>query len=229
MAVQAGYLSNQILQHPLPPQSLVLLNNLLQHIKSFQMLTQAQQQMGNSNSPTALQLSVQITKAKQHIQNLHNQIAAQQAHHAKQQQAQHHGGGGGGGGGGSHGHLGGGGGPNNDFFKAPPLIGDNRGGGGAGGNLIDPLTTLQNSFGSDFLMNNKEGPGGNGGGQQGQGGPHQQSRLSQWTKIPSLEKDDGSPGNEFSRAPGPQSNNGGGCGGLLKSNSSLILGGPSDK
>lgn len=84
MAVQAGYLSNQILAHPLPPQSLVLLNSLLQHIKSFQILTQAQQQMGNSNSPSALQLSVQITKTKQNIHNLHNQIAAQQAHHAKQ-------------------------------------------------------------------------------------------------------------------------------------------------
>jgi len=71
MAVQAGYLSNQILQHPLPPQSLVLLNSLLQQIKNYQMLAQAQNQMASPNSPAALQLSVQITKTKQHIQNLH--------------------------------------------------------------------------------------------------------------------------------------------------------------
>lgn len=218
MAVQAGYLSNQILQHPLPPQSLVLLNNLLQHIKTFQMLTKAQQQMG-PNHPNHLQVSVQITKSKQLIQNLHNQIAAQQAHHAKQ--SQHHGGGGGGGGHGGQGHLGGG--PNNDLFKAPPLLG-----GGDGRGPVDSLASLQNSFGQDFLGMNNKGDVGQGGG-NGNGGPHQQqqqSRLSQWTKIPSLEKDDGSPG-DFSRAPGPQSNNGGG-GGLLKSNSSLILG-SSDK
>jgi hypothetical protein len=164
--------------------------------------------MANPNSPAALQLSVQLTKTKQNIQNLHNQIAAQQAHHAKQQH--HHGGAGGGG-------------PNADFMKAPPLVGGGDGR-GPGGNLMDPLS----SFGSDFL-NKPDGPqqqqqqqqqqGPN----QGQQGPHQQqqqSRLSQWTKIPSMDKDDGGlVGGEFSRAPGPQSNNGGGGNGK-----SLILG-----
>lgn len=100
----------------------------------------------------------------------------------------------------------------------PPLIsggGDGRGGGGPGGNLMDPL----GSFGSDFLLNNKDGGG----------PPHQQqqqpqSRLSQWTKIPSMEKEEvggGNQGGDFSRAPGPQSGNGGSG---LKNNSSLILG-----
>ena len=36
MAVQAGYLNSQILQHPLSQQSLLLLNQLLQQIKIFQ-------------------------------------------------------------------------------------------------------------------------------------------------------------------------------------------------
>jgi hypothetical protein len=75
MAVQAGYLNSQILQHPLPQQSLYLLNQLLQQIKLFQQLSSAQHQMGKNgpvpNSPAALQLSVQITKAKQQINNLH--------------------------------------------------------------------------------------------------------------------------------------------------------------
>jgi len=74
MAVQAGYISPQFLQHPLPQQSLLLLNQLLQQIKHFQQLNQAQNQMGKSNSNTALQLSVQITKTKLQINNLHVSI-----------------------------------------------------------------------------------------------------------------------------------------------------------
>jgi trinucleotide repeat-containing gene 6 protein len=201
MAVQAGYLSSQILQHPLPQQSLYLLNQLLQNIKIFQQLTQAQQQIGKTNSTAALQLSVQITKTKQQITNLHNQIAAQQALHAKQQQQQqqqqqqHH-------------HLAVAAAaaaaaanqpnnPNNDFFK-PPMIGGSggggSGGGGGGSGMMDPMmSALQGNFGSDYGLKD--------------GGQHQQSRLTQWTKLPSLEKDDANTGSEFSRAPGPQSNN----------------------
>ncbi len=71
MAVQAGYLSSQILSHPLPQQSLYLLNQLLQQIKVFHQLTETQRQIGKNNSSAALQLSVQITKTKQAIANLH--------------------------------------------------------------------------------------------------------------------------------------------------------------
>lgn len=76
MAVQAGYLNHQILNQPLAPQTLLLLNQLLQQIKSLQQLM-AQQTMAQSqgsldkrNSTVILQCSVLITKTKQQIQNL---------------------------------------------------------------------------------------------------------------------------------------------------------------
>lgn len=96
--------------------------------------------------------------------------------------------------------------PNNDFYsKNPPVMSSN-----ASSNVMDPmLSALQSNFGQDFGL--KDGPV-----------PHQQtSRLTQWTRVPSLEKDD----LDFSRAPGPQANN---ASGVLKNNSSLILG-QSDK
>lgn len=71
---------------------MLLLNQLLQQLKLLQQLTaqqqisQAQQHIGGkSNNPTPLQISVQITKTKQQIANLQNQIAAQQALYVKQQ------------------------------------------------------------------------------------------------------------------------------------------------
>lgn len=76
MAVQAGYLNHQILNQPLAPQTLVLLNQLLQQIKNLQQLASqqnlAQQSMNNGrhNSNAILQCSVMITKAKQQITNL---------------------------------------------------------------------------------------------------------------------------------------------------------------
>jgi len=205
MAVQAGYLSSQILSHPLPQQSLYLLNNLLQAIKVFHQLTETQRQIGKSNSSAALQISVQITKTKQTIANLHNQIAAQQALHAKQQQQQppHHPLAGAGGPGNP-------GGPNNEFFKQPPqVLGDNRGVSSSGSSMMDPFMALPNNFGSDVGMK--------------EGGQHQTSKLGQWTKLPSLDKEDGNSVSEpFSRAPGQQSNNS--ATNLLKNNPSLILG-----
>lgn len=76
MAVQAGYLNHQILNQPLAPQTLLLLNQLLQQIKSLQQLM-AQQTMAQSqgsldkrSSTVVLQCSVLITKTKQQIQNL---------------------------------------------------------------------------------------------------------------------------------------------------------------
>ncbi|XP_018330621.1 protein Gawky isoform X2 [Agrilus planipennis] len=95
MAVQAGYLNHQILNQPLAPQTLVFLNQLLQQIKTLQQLlnqqSMAQQQTsmgGGKASNMLLQCSVLITKTKQQIANLQNQIAAQQAIYVKQQQQQ---------------------------------------------------------------------------------------------------------------------------------------------
>ncbi|KAK9508797.1 hypothetical protein O3M35_006267 [Rhynocoris fuscipes] len=103
MAVQSGYLSPQILNQPLAPQTLILLNQLLQQIKNLQQLTQHQLQMqvGPLGKPPSnnsqMLISVQITKTKQQICNLQNQIAAQQAVYVKHQQQTP---------------------PTNDFFKA---------------------------------------------------------------------------------------------------------------
>ena len=86
MAVQAGHLNPQILNQPLAPQTLVLLNQLLQQIKNLtnhQNILNQQKSMGNNNS--LLSVSVDITKTKQEIQNLQNQISAQQATYLKSQ------------------------------------------------------------------------------------------------------------------------------------------------
>ncbi|XP_065162947.1 protein Gawky isoform X3 [Atheta coriaria] len=92
MAVQAGYLNHQILNQPLAPQTLVLLNQLLQQIKQLQNFSNQQslaqnQCIGSSKLPNMVQnLAVFITKTKQQITNLQNQIASQQANYVKQQQ-----------------------------------------------------------------------------------------------------------------------------------------------
>uniref|UniRef100_A0A0P4WB21 RRM domain-containing protein n=1 Tax=Scylla olivacea TaxID=85551 RepID=A0A0P4WB21_SCYOL len=94
-AVQAGYLNPQILNQPLAPTTLVLLNHMLSHINVLQKfsqqqaLCQAHAHLNKNSSTTLLQLNINITKTKQQIQNLQNQIAAQQALYVKQQQ-QHH-------------------------------------------------------------------------------------------------------------------------------------------
>nr|XP_021192505.2 protein Gawky isoform X1 [Helicoverpa armigera]XP_021192521.2 protein Gawky isoform X1 [Helicoverpa armigera]XP_049699497.1 protein Gawky isoform X1 [Helicoverpa armigera] len=86
MAVSAGYLNHQILNQPLAPQTLVLLNQLLQQIKVLQQLLQQNSlAMTKGHSSLALQYSVQITKAKQQITALQNQITAQQTLYMKQQ------------------------------------------------------------------------------------------------------------------------------------------------
>lgn len=83
MAVQGGYLSGQILNQPLAPTTLILLNQLLSNIKHLQ----GAQTSIQRNPMNNLQLSVTITKYKQQITNLQNQINAQQALYVKQQQA----------------------------------------------------------------------------------------------------------------------------------------------
>ncbi|XP_013169228.1 PREDICTED: protein Gawky [Papilio xuthus] len=86
MAVSAGYLNHQILNQPLAPQTLVLLNQLLQQIKVLQQLVQQHTlALSKGNSTLAVQYSVQISKAKQQITALQNQIATQQALYMKQQ------------------------------------------------------------------------------------------------------------------------------------------------
>ncbi|XP_044734259.1 protein Gawky isoform X2 [Chrysoperla carnea] len=128
MAVQAGYLNHQILNQPLAPQTLILLNQLLQHIKLLQSLMnqhsvfQSQSSLGKPNSQAILQVTVNITKTKQQITNLQNQIAANQALYVKQM-------------------GGGGGGAGQDFFKT---------------NMHDPISALQGNF-SDLSLN-KEPP-----------------------------------------------------------------------
>ncbi|KAI5692347.1 hypothetical protein M8J76_016229 [Diaphorina citri] len=93
MAVQAGYLNHQILNQPLAPQTLYLLNQLLQQIKLLHQLNQQHgilqvnplsAKAGNTN---LLQLSMQINKAKQYISSLQAQISSQQAIYVKQQAA----------------------------------------------------------------------------------------------------------------------------------------------
>lgn len=84
MAVQAGHLNPQILNQPLAPQTLILLNQLLQQIKQLQGLqNQHMNPRGNPNG--VMSVTVNITKTKQHITNLQNQISAQQALYLKSQ------------------------------------------------------------------------------------------------------------------------------------------------
>lgn len=75
MAVQAGYLNHQILNQPLAPQTLVLLNQLLQQIKNLQQITSQQtvaqaHGIGSKQNNALLHCSVLITKCKQQISNL---------------------------------------------------------------------------------------------------------------------------------------------------------------
>ncbi|XP_012255062.2 protein Gawky isoform X3 [Athalia rosae] len=128
LAVQEGYLNHQILNQPLAPQTLILLNQLLQQIKVLQQLHQQHSVQGSlkGNSQNVLQISVQITKTKQQIANLQNQIAVQQATYMKQQQQQQH--------------------PAapsqaSDYYKS---------------SVHDPMSALQNTF-TDLTMN-KEPP-----------------------------------------------------------------------
>uniref|UniRef100_A0A6G1S5M6 Protein Gawky n=1 Tax=Aceria tosichella TaxID=561515 RepID=A0A6G1S5M6_9ACAR len=82
LAVQAGHLNPQILNQPLAPVTLQLLYQLLQQIRSLHQLQMKFNQPGSHQAA----YSVQMTKTKQNILNLQNQIAAQQAMHMKQTQ-----------------------------------------------------------------------------------------------------------------------------------------------
>ena len=89
MAVQAGHLNPQILNQPLAPQTLVLLNQLLQQIKVLQQLGQQMALSRPNQGPMSgqmLQMVSQMNKTKQQIASLQQQIATQQALYVKQQQ-----------------------------------------------------------------------------------------------------------------------------------------------
>ncbi len=185
MAVQAGHLNPQILNQPLAPQTLLLLNQLLQQIKQLQNLQQQHQMAArtNANSPALMGVTVNITKTKQHIQNLQNQISAQQANYMKNQLAQP-------GAGAPQGAGGAGGVPQ------LPTASDNAGGVGGGStstvqemfnglNLMGEAAAASNGsrLNQWKLPNSKElgkpaGAGGVGGGVTNKSGPQQQSSAT---------------------------------------------------
>uniref|UniRef100_A0A2S2RA09 Trinucleotide repeat-containing protein n=1 Tax=Sipha flava TaxID=143950 RepID=A0A2S2RA09_9HEMI len=150
MAVQAGYLNHQILNQPLAPQTLIMLNQLLQQIKILQQNVQIQAAVANNpkSGPAMVTAAIAINKARQQIASLQNQIANNQAMHMKAQAHQNQSNFGG-----LSGLIGG---QVGDFFKN------------------DPLTLLQSGF-SDMAMNNKDSQISGQGFQTSQ-----QSRLNQW-------------------------------------------------
>ncbi|XP_058815313.1 protein Gawky-like [Topomyia yanbarensis] len=189
MAVQAGYLNHQILNQPLAPQTLFLLNQLLNNIKQLQ-VTQNSLQRGGAGGNNQMSM---IPKIKQQIAGLQNQIATQQAIYVKQQQQQQQHSGHHSGNSSNIAHLGG------NFHREQQ----------------NDLTTLQNSLSEMGLGKEQSGPyhhghggggsgsggGGAGGGGNAGGSTSQQSRLNQW-KLPAMEKDIGHDLTDFSRAPG---------------------------
>ncbi|KAH8309909.1 hypothetical protein KR059_003557 [Drosophila kikkawai] len=189
LAIHSGFISSQILTQPLTQATLNLLNQLLSNIKHLQAAQQSLARGGNAN-PMAV--NVAISKYKQQIQNLQNQINAQQAVYVKQQQLQQqnmqpnsqqqqqqqqH----------PSAHLNT---SNNDYLRNH-----------------DAINNLQSNF-TELNINKPSGGY--------QGASNQQSRLNQW-KLPVLDKDiiinpDSS---DFSRAPGATKQN-------LTSNSSNV-------
>ncbi|XP_053663220.1 protein Gawky-like [Anopheles marshallii] len=88
LAVQNGYLENQILNQPLAPQTLMLLNQLLTHIKQLNVMQNNLSRTGGGGGVNAVQMSIAINKLKSQIASLQNQINMQQANYLKQQQQQ---------------------------------------------------------------------------------------------------------------------------------------------
>jgi trinucleotide repeat-containing gene 6 protein len=154
-AVQAGYLNHQILNQPLAPQTLQLLNSLLNAIQQLQITQQNIQRNGGVNS---IQLQMTIQKQKQQISSLQSQIAQQQALYIKSQAA---GGGGGGGGIGS----------SNEFMRQ-----NSASNMGMGNHNNDPIASLENNLSNLGLKQDPSPYTGN--------TTSQQSRLNQW-KLPS--------------------------------------------
>lgn len=80
LAVQAGYLNGQILNQPLAPQTLVLMNQLLLQIRDIQ---KSEQYLARGG-PNSYQLSVNMEKTKQLIHNIQIEIAFHQDLYIKQ-------------------------------------------------------------------------------------------------------------------------------------------------
>lgn len=174
-AVQAGYLNHQILNQPLAPQTLQLLNSLLNTIQQLQYTQQSIQRNGGVNS---IQLQMTIQKQKQQISQLQSQIAQQQNLYIKSQGA-------GSGGAG----IGGG----NEFLRQNSA--SNMGGMGVG-NHNDSIVSLENNL-AGLGLKQEPSP-------YPTNTTSQQSRLNQW-KLPSaLDNKAGDP-TDFSRAPGTTS------------------------
>jgi trinucleotide repeat-containing gene 6 protein len=132
-AVQAGYLNHQILNQPLAPQTLQLLNSLLNAIQQLQSTQQSIQRNGGVNS---IQLQMTIQNQKKQISALQTQISQQQALYIKSQV-----------GGNSGGGIGSG-----DFLR------QNSSGMGMGvGNHNDPIASLENNL-SNLGLKNEASP-----------------------------------------------------------------------
>uniref|UniRef100_A0A2M4CQ21 UBA domain-containing protein n=1 Tax=Anopheles darlingi TaxID=43151 RepID=A0A2M4CQ21_ANODA len=87
LAVQNGYLDHQILNQPLAPQTLMLLNQLLNHIKQLHLMQNNLARTGGGGV-NAVQMSLAINKLKSQITSLQSQIATQQSIYLKQHQQQ---------------------------------------------------------------------------------------------------------------------------------------------
>ncbi|XP_043210594.1 protein Gawky-like [Amphibalanus amphitrite] len=88
MAVHAGHLNPAILQQPMAPQTLVLLNHLLSQIKHLDQLSrQVHLARGHpNNSPHLHSLQMEMMRIKNNISNIQAQISSQQTMLLKQQQ-----------------------------------------------------------------------------------------------------------------------------------------------
>ncbi len=185
MAVQAGHLNPAILNQPLAPQTLILLNQLLQQIKALQTYQQQHNYSRtnvNATGPALMNMTVKITQTKQQIQNLQNQISAQQANYLKATGAA--GGGPGGGGGGLHQPQ-----PPLPNQMPPPMPPPHVGPAGDGPSVGSGSTAVQEMFQGLSLMGSGAGASENG------------SRLAQWKQA----KDGPSGASGFPKAPGPSS------------------------
>lgn len=154
-AVQAGYLNHQILNQPLAPQTLQLLNSLLNAIQQLQITQQSIQRNGGVNNNI---LKMQIQNQKQQISGLQTQISQQQALYIKSQGGQ-------GGGGGSLGSA--------EFIRQNSSSGMGM---GVGNNHNDPIASLENNL-SNLGLKQDASP-------YTSNTTSQQSRLNQW-KLPS--------------------------------------------
>uniref|UniRef100_A0A182P0E1 UBA domain-containing protein n=1 Tax=Anopheles epiroticus TaxID=199890 RepID=A0A182P0E1_9DIPT len=214
LAVQNGFLSHQILNQPLAPQTFILLNQLLTHIKQMQM---TQTNLNRSGASGGV-ISLAINKHKTQIAQLQQQIVTQQSIYLKQQQQQQ-----------QQSHQG-------SMGPPPPLMPGSNPNAGLGMDFMrqqqqqqqqQDLMALQSTFGEmglgkDPIIASTGGvfpppvvplqpqphtvvsaTAGNVGSVSGS--TSQQSRLNQW-KLPSLEKEPTAGKDDltdFSRAPGP--------------------------